>query len=133
IVAFWTDVFDRVYGGVLDSWGYIWTFTVWAGNGVSLISSRNLVSNIGFGNTATHTTNPSSALAGVELQPARFPLVHPRNLVVDASFEKARLRRVFGLDTRPQLIRTVTNYASILGLYLRTKPAQLPRKVLQRI
>ena len=57
---FWKDIFSRVKSGELDScWDYQWTFACWKNEGLSLVSSKNLVQNIGFTLDATHTYNPN--------------------------------------------------------------------------
>ena len=38
---------------------------------------RNLISNIGFGADALHTTEPASPLADLPWEDLRFPLSHP--------------------------------------------------------
>ena len=62
---------------------------------ISVVPKRNLVSNIGFGEGATHTkiTPPDSQSAEI---PMEFPLVHPKELAPNARVEKRmwRLRLV---------------------------------------
>lgn len=53
----WTIIFDQVHEGKIDTWDYQWLFTCWLNNGFSIIPNVNLVSNIGFGSDATHTTD----------------------------------------------------------------------------
>jgi len=56
---YWTDIFDHVCSGVVDTWDYQWLYTCWSQNGLSILPSTNLVSNIGFGEDATHTLGDS--------------------------------------------------------------------------
>jgi hypothetical protein len=51
----WTENFKKVKNGILDTWDYQWTFSIWSNNGISLLPSKNLVQNIGFDNRSTHT------------------------------------------------------------------------------
>ena len=37
------------------TWDYQWVYTCWANNGLSLISTQNLVQNLGMGPNSTHT------------------------------------------------------------------------------
>lgn len=57
---FWLDTFDKTYNDFINSWGYRWTYSCWLQNGLSIIPNANLVSNIGFGDEATHTNEPTS-------------------------------------------------------------------------
>jgi hypothetical protein len=55
----------------------------------SLVSKLNLVSNLGFGQGATHTINPSSEFANKENLEPVFPLLHPSS---DESSKALELR-----------------------------------------
>lgn len=81
--SYWTDIFNRVHAGTVDTWDYQWTFSCWAQNGLTVLPARNLVTNIGFGEDATHTTNRHSNDAVSLLENLDFPLVHPNYLVRD--------------------------------------------------
>jgi hypothetical protein len=74
---YWSRIFDRAYAGEIDSWGYPWTFSCWARRGLSCLPQGNLVTNIGFGEAATHTTDAGSKGANVPVTPMPFPLCHP--------------------------------------------------------
>jgi hypothetical protein len=54
---YWNCIWQRFVDiGEPDSWCYIWTFTCLANSGLTALPNRNLVSNVGFGEDATHTT-----------------------------------------------------------------------------
>lgn len=55
---FWTRVFDDLHAGG-NTWDGQWTYACWANRGLGIVPARNLVSNIGFGTAATHTTGES--------------------------------------------------------------------------
>jgi hypothetical protein len=74
---FWTEMFDMVYGGRLDTWDYQWVFSCWVQNGLSIVPSRNLVKNIGFGDDAAHTKSNGGRLSTQPLETMSFPLKHP--------------------------------------------------------
>jgi len=73
---FWRNIFDRTYRGEIDTWDYQWTFANWAEGRLSILPTVNLISNIGFGNNATHTNN-TSIYADMAVEPIEFPLSHP--------------------------------------------------------
>jgi hypothetical protein len=99
LARFW---FDATHAGTIKQWDFQWTFSGWLRNSVAVTPSVNLVTNIGFGNDATHLHDVNDPFAGVEAQPIDFPLRHPpRVAVVDgtdravwdvlaASFEQGR-------------------------------------------
>lgn len=47
---------ENVCFGKVDAWGARWVLTVMANQGLSVLPRVNLISNIGFGSDATHTT-----------------------------------------------------------------------------
>ncbi|AJJ46580.1 nucleotide-diphospho-sugar transferase [Francisella tularensis subsp. novicida] len=55
VVRYWTDIFKSMKNKCIDTWDYQWTFTLWNNKQLSILPSANLISNIGFGEDATHT------------------------------------------------------------------------------
>ncbi len=47
-------------------WDYQWIFAIFHNNGLSVIPQRNLVSNIGFGEDSTHTSDTQNYLANLK-------------------------------------------------------------------
>ena len=84
--TYWAKIFERVYGGEIDTWDYQWVFANWLEGRLTVLPAVNLISNIGFDANATHTTGGSD-LANLETQSLRFPLKHPvgvfRNMQAD--------------------------------------------------
>lgn len=68
IVDSWYDIFTQIKAGKINSWAYPLGFLNFFNNGLCIIPNYNLVSNIGFGENATHTSNDDSLNANVELQ-----------------------------------------------------------------
>ena len=56
----WLKNFQAVFSGKIDTWDVQWTYTVWSQNGLTIIPNVNMISNIGFGAEATHTTGESN-------------------------------------------------------------------------
>ncbi len=74
---YWTEIFDAAAAGKIDSWAYRFLFTCWAHNGLSCLPERNLVSNIGFGEESTHTTETDHWQSCLPADELSFPLKHP--------------------------------------------------------
>jgi hypothetical protein len=88
---YWEEIFDRMYEGAPDVWDYQWMYACWANGGLSIIPGRNLVTNGGFGDDATHTKDPSEFLCrpADELGELQHPPAVVRNLRADAkTFER---------------------------------------------
>jgi hypothetical protein len=92
--------FDAVYEGRLDSWGFAWTLAILIHRGVSVMPSRNLITNIGFDSEATHTRRPSRREGAVPTHPVQRPLRHPLSTTPDSRFEQALFKKRFGLERR---------------------------------
>lgn len=101
-VKHWEILFDRVSNGEIDTWDYIWQYYIWKKGGINLLPEKNIVTNIGFGNHGTHTTNESSALSCVPLQKISFPLSHPDLLVPNKKADKFTQSNIFN---QPLLLR----------------------------
>ncbi|GAB2520400.1 hemolytic protein HlpA [Spirosoma aerophilum] len=56
---FWKKSFGSLLKGEIDTWDYQWVFTIWNNNGLCIIPRENLITNIGFTQTATHTKENS--------------------------------------------------------------------------
>lgn len=76
-VKYWTKNFQRTYEGNPTVWDYRWTFACWIQNGLTILPNVNLVSNIGFGEGATHTSSSKSKVANLPVEEMIFPLKHP--------------------------------------------------------
>ena len=93
--SYWTQIFDDTHGERNSSWGYRWIFSAWREKGLSINPSVNLVSNIGFGDSATHTVQHENPLAGLPIQPMAFPLHHPPQVVRDEEADLYTQRNLF--------------------------------------
>jgi hypothetical protein len=72
--------FDDIHAGRTDSWDNQWTFAMWLAQGLAILPAVNLISNIGFGASATHTRKANSAIANQPTEPIDFPLKHPSEI-----------------------------------------------------
>jgi hypothetical protein len=91
------EIFDKVYAGNIDTWDYQWVFTKLIHNGLSITPKENLISNIGFSEEATHTTNKGDKRENLERKELEFPLVHPsfmlKNYEMDHKYFEVFLKR----------------------------------------
>jgi len=82
-VEHWTSIFDDAYAaaGAADYWDYQWTFSLWRHYAFAITPAVNLISNVGFGNTATHTRSVGDSRANRAATAMAFPLTHPPAVV----------------------------------------------------
>jgi hypothetical protein len=94
--AYWRGMLDQVYEGKIDTWDYQLAFACWRNNMLSIIPSRNLTLNIGFGIDATHTVGETPKLVRKSApKPITFPLDHPDRVERTAKTDDEIWRKVF--------------------------------------
>jgi hypothetical protein len=71
---------DRVYRGEVDTWDTQWMLSNWLADGLTILPDVNLMTNIGFGDDATHTRSSRSEMANLPAGEMRFPLRHPARI-----------------------------------------------------
>lgn len=82
---FWKQIFDHVKAKKVDTWDYQWCLTVLKENGLAIVPKLNLISNIGFGENATHT---KAASPNANLKTYNFNIQkHPKNVVQDTQID----------------------------------------------
>ena len=79
-------VFELVSENKLDSWAYRWVFANFCQAGLTIIPTKNLAKNIGFGTDSTHTNNPQDSEAYLVANEIDLPLVHPECLHIIEKF-----------------------------------------------
>ena len=80
-VNYWQHIFDKMNPD-FDAWDYALTFCCWLHKGLSVRSKVNMISNIGFGPDATHTTSINEEISFRNSHGINFPLVHPGKIEV---------------------------------------------------
>jgi hypothetical protein len=83
----WLKLFQTVYDNALDTWDFQWVYTVWEQKGISIIPNVNLVSNIGFGEEATHTRDSDHILAE-NTSGKLSELIHPEILEINEDADR---------------------------------------------
>lgn len=72
----------------IDSWDYIWKYTIFKNNGICLTPRLNLIKNLGFGETSTHTTNIDSWQAKMSTFEMSNLLKQPKNISVNRGYDR---------------------------------------------
>ena len=80
-IFYWKSLFEKAASGDLDTWDPQWIFACWSQNGLSVVPSVNLVSNLGFSKDSTHTQDVKSPLAYMSTKAITFPMEHPNHIV----------------------------------------------------
>lgn len=85
-VDHWTQVLNQQHAGNIDTWDFPWMVACWRRGGLTILPQRNLVTNIGFGDAATHTMDVDSPLANMPVHspgPMRHPVEVKRHIAAD--------------------------------------------------
>lgn len=80
-------LFDRAFKDVYNTWDYQWSFAKLLKMGLNIISTHNLINNIGFGESATHTSSKISFSSLTSDLGLRIPLTHPKSIKRNKKYE----------------------------------------------
>jgi len=93
---FWRDVFNKEYLGLDNGWDFQWALAMFEHDGLAIHPQVNLISNIGFGENASHSFDPLSSFANRSTAPLAFPLKHPASMVVDSRADNLVMTKNLG-------------------------------------
>ncbi|MFS4491329.1 nucleotide-diphospho-sugar transferase [Maribacter sp. 2308TA10-17] len=104
----WKNAIYKVENKLADAWDYQWYFSLSGQNQLCIFPKHNLISNIGWGDDATHTIGKGKQ-SYKETENIEFPLKHPEFIMpdrkYDAIFERRTLSRQILLGLFPQSLK----------------------------
>lgn len=77
IVQYWEKQFQATYEEKINSWYYRWLLSCWLQRGLTILPSVNLVKNIGFSETSTHTKKLYTPIDRLKTEEMQWPIEHP--------------------------------------------------------
>lgn len=101
---YWRYVFERQYRGEIDSWAFAYQFTCWAEHGLTALPATNLVSNIGFGESGTHTKNADHPHANQPTVPIN-EITHPASIYRHREADRYSFGRCYYQDKFTKKLR----------------------------
>mgnify|MGYP001115841842 CR=1 FL=1 len=99
-IQYWTSKFQNTYEKKIDSWAFPWALSCWLQSELTILPSKNLVANIGFGADGTHHRSQKTPFANIPALPIEFPLKHPRFVVRNSQADAFTQAHQFGLLSR---------------------------------
>jgi len=78
---------ELVQNEKIDTWDFQWQYAVISNHGLTVVPKKNLISNIGFGENATHTKSDNSHKAAIKAEEIEIPLSHPDIIVPDQKID----------------------------------------------
>jgi len=120
VVAYWTRIFNLMHENKgPNTWDYQWLYAGLKNNSLTVVPSVNLIRNIGFGEGATHTTEPDARFI-LPANPMIFPLKHPASFIPSRSLDQ---RRVQDMISAPLFQRVSTKLRRAARRLLRRPPS----------
>ncbi len=100
----WERSFDLVKSGQLDTWDHQWTYAILCQNGICILPNQNLVSNIGFGPGAHHTTSYNKSLADLPTSNIEI-VIDPTFVIADYEADEFTTLKVFRVSPIQRIFR----------------------------
>jgi hypothetical protein len=112
---YWLFHFNRMYKKA-GTWDYQWSYAIMKNHGYCIIPNVNLISNIGFGESATHAHKKSDPVANMEVFPIKT-IVHPDKIEYNEEADRYTLEVAFPIPpfiTRAsnKIIKTIKKFLS---------------------
>ena len=105
--TYWLNVFKQMVDHKIDTWDYQWTYSIFNNNGYCINPTKNLITNIGFNQNATHTFDSNSIYSN---QPIYIisEIVHPKKIIINNNLMKKISKIAFQINT--SFINSLKNY-----------------------
>lgn len=82
-------------GNNVNWWDYQWDYAKFVNNGLSIIPNKNLITNIGFGDDATHTKSSRDVRGSNLAKELSFPLKHPPFMLRNDRADRRYFKKFF--------------------------------------
>jgi len=96
----WIQHFRDLKAGKIDTWDLQFAFINYFNHRISAVPNQNLITNIGYGELATHTTSTDSIYAAIPIIEITQPLVHPIYLMPETEADTEVLNYQFDVVRR---------------------------------
>jgi glycosyltransferase involved in cell wall biosynthesis len=121
---YWEQIFNDTFHGKVNSWAYRWLFSFWVNEMLCATPNRNLVKNIGVGESATNTKKRLAHHHFIPAHKIKFPLIHPievsRNKDADDFVQKTHFGRAKDRTYKGQLLRLISKIQKSSAMLLRS-------------
>ncbi len=92
----WLHSFNSVELNKVNTWDFQWYYCVWSNGGLAVLPKVNLVSNIGFGQDSTHTSESNHLLSNMRVVSMDFnQLIEPKFFRVIEEYDRKNERILF--------------------------------------
>ncbi len=123
-LSYWKTILESIERPEYTAWSYHWLFAIWKNNGKAIIPNKNLVYNIGFSKTGTHTKNCPDYYKNVKLE-SLSTFQSPKDSKICDSADYSTFYKVFSSPPLKQwyieilIIKLKTIVTKVLGKNLK--------------
>lgn len=114
VAQYWQQKFDLAYESQRDTWFYRWLYSCWVQSGIALVPDTNLVSNIGFGASATHTVD-QDRYANLPTAEISFPLKHPSFMFLNREADRLNFLNRCHISLQTRFVRKMKRLSSSIS------------------
>jgi hypothetical protein len=86
LYKYYQPMFQSAFTNKIDTWDIQWFYSILINKSLSIQPCVNLVKNIGFGDSGTHTFDATDVQSNNKTSSMHFPLKHPLKLELDKSY-----------------------------------------------
>ena len=97
-IKYWKQTFMDTYNLKIDTWDYQWIYSIWRNRGLCIIPECNLITNIGYDYSATHT-KLNSPYAKMKTTPI-FKVEHPSKVEENLFATSFLFNRLYHLPSK---------------------------------
>lgn len=87
----WMKKLQAAYEGKKNTWDIQWDYAIWSQNGLCILPNVNLVSNIGFGQSAAHPSDENNRFANMKTYSIN-EIIHPLFVLPDEKADEWTFR-----------------------------------------
>ena len=89
---YWLKFLEQEYSGKFIFWDVKWLFTIWSYDATSIIPNNNLITNIGFGNDATHTKGEFDLSIPTQ---KITQIIHPKEVIINKEADRYLYKKLY--------------------------------------
>lgn len=112
---YWKTIFKQIRKNEIPTWDYYLTFCLWFNNLLAISPTKNLVTNIGFGEGAVNTTDKNSPLANRPVYPI-MPLTH-NEIFIPNKKEESKYFEKFIMENKGELYLYSKIFLKKIGVF----------------
>jgi hypothetical protein len=114
VIEGWVNNYHIVKGGTANPWDFQLCFSILKRGGFNIVSATNIVTNIGFGADATHTSNINDELSNATLSEVTA-MVHPEKIEIDKVQDGyTEMKVAGGLKPNTAIKKIINKFANMI-------------------